>query len=140
MMPGWWTMIWDFSSGDAEKMHRARDEFLDALKVRVASDADYPACELIFVELVGNVARHAPGPVRVTLDWTRNAAMLHVEDRGPMFVPRALLPPNLFQTNGRGLFVVRALAGQIDVSPIDSHGKVVSVMLPVRIPAGCEAH
>jgi anti-sigma regulatory factor (Ser/Thr protein kinase) len=127
-------MLWAFNSGDAEKMHRARDEFLKALRFHGAKDIDYPACELIFAELVGNVARHAPGLVRVLLERKADTAVLHVVDHGPVFRLKPSLPRNIFQTDGRGLFLVSALAKSLNVTPLDERGKIVSAVLPVRMP------
>jgi anti-sigma regulatory factor (Ser/Thr protein kinase) len=49
--------------------------------------------ELIFGELLGNVVRHAPGPVEISFDVGSDAAILHVIDSGPEFpVNQAHLP------------------------------------------------
>lgn len=122
--------MWAFASADANKAHHAREQFMNALRLR-ATHADYTACETIFGELVGNVVRHAPGRIRILLDWTGNEAFLRVEDCGAAFVFDPHLPVDPLAESGRGLFLVSALAGGIDIEPLPS-GKAVRVLLPVR--------
>jgi anti-sigma regulatory factor (Ser/Thr protein kinase) len=102
-------MKWAFASEDAEKAHHARDQFMTALRLR-APNADYTACEMIFGELVGNVVRHAPGQIRILLDWTGDEALLYVEDGGASFNFNPHLPLDPLAESGRGLYLVSALA------------------------------
>ncbi len=125
-------MLWTFSSSDAKRATRAREQFLSALKLKGESDGDYNACETIFGELIGNVVRHAPGSIRVVLDWNYDEAILCVEDHGPVFQFNPSLPVNPLAESGRGLFLVSALAEHIDIEPILNNGKTVRVVLPIR--------
>jgi anti-sigma regulatory factor (Ser/Thr protein kinase) len=121
-------MIWAFSSSDAKKAHHAREQFLSALKLQTAAP-DLASCELIFGELIGNVVRHAPGRIRIVLDWSGNQARLCVEDTGPSFDFDPALPANPLEEHGRGLYIVRALAGHIDIEAFPK-GKSIRVTLP----------
>lgn len=123
-------MMWAFSSSDANKAHRAREQFLNALKLRAPESADYGSCEVIFGELVGNVVRHAPGHIRIVLDWNGDRALLSVEDSGASFHFDPALPANPFAENGRGLYLVSALAGHIDIEAFPQ-GKTIRVTLPL---------
>jgi anti-sigma regulatory factor (Ser/Thr protein kinase) len=127
-------VIWAFSSSDGAKAHRAREQFLDALRLRTPQAADCAACETIFGELVSNAVRHAPGAIRVALDWNGNKAILCVEDSGPVFDYDPALPVNVFAENGRGLYLIRALAGDIDIERF-AEGKAIRVVLPVSVYA-----
>lgn len=129
-----YAVIWAFSSSDANKAHRAREQFVGALKLRASPEADYSACELVFGELVGNVVRHAPGPIRIVLDWSGAQAILCVEDSGPLFRFDPTLPADPFAESGRGLYMVNTLAGKIDVEAFPE-GKSVRVILPLNARA-----
>jgi anti-sigma regulatory factor (Ser/Thr protein kinase) len=128
-------MMWAFSSADASKAQRAREQFVSALKLRGAVRGDYGACEAIFGELVGNVVRHAPGPIRIVLDWNGDDAVLCVEDSGPVFHFDPSLPVDPLAETGRGLFLVTALAQHVDIEPFPNDGKVIRVVLPIHARA-----
>lgn len=89
--------------------------------------------ELIFGELVGNVAQHARGPVYVELRRTRSDAVLCVHDDGSGFELNPSLPDEMCET-GRGLYLVSALAKRVTVKRREGRGASVTVTLPVRVP------
>lgn len=95
------------------------------------TNSDFAGAELIFGELISNVVRHAPGPVRVRLDWNGKKAVLSVHDEAQPFKPRFALPLDPMSESGRGLFIARALATSLDVTHIAGDGTKVSVGLPV---------
>lgn len=118
-------------SENARNAHRARAGFVAALKIRGAKDTDYSACEMIFGELVGNVVRHAAGAIEVRLEWFSDEAVLSVRDSGKMFEFDPMLPRDPLQENGRGLYIVCALAEHFDMESAAGGGKTVRVILPV---------
>ena len=102
-----------------------------ALRTAANATSDLAAAELIFGELIGNVVQHAPGPVRVRLDWSGEKAVLSVHDEHAPFTPRFTLPTDPMQENGRGLFIAHTLATSFDVTHISGDGTKVTVGLPV---------
>ncbi len=127
-------MVWAFSSSDANGAHEAREQFLNVLKQCAPAAADYSSCELIFGELVGNVVQHAPGRIQISLDWTGEQALLCVEDSGSLFHFDPALPADPLAETGRGLYIVSALAGAINIKQVPG-GKVIRVILPLTSAA-----
>ena len=122
---------WSFDARDAMSAHGARSSFLAALRAEGAPGGDYIGSEVIFGELIGNVVRHAPGPIDVTLDWAEREPVLHVIDRGPGFVREPKLPDPLSES-GRGLFIIDSLARSFEAAPIPGRGTHMIVRLPVE--------
>lgn len=120
---------WRFASDDAASANRARDSFVDYLRTRGTPPDRLQIAELVFGELVGNVVRHAPGPIEVALEFRDELATLSVRDTGPPFQPAPALPDDILSTSGRGLFLVAAYAAPPTVIPYGD-GKEVVVSLP----------
>jgi anti-sigma regulatory factor (Ser/Thr protein kinase) len=98
-----------------------------------ASDADLTSAELVINELLGNVARHTPGPAEVTLEWHDEQATIRITDRGRAFTPPdGSTRADLLDESGRGLFLVRCVAHDLRIERTAS-GNRVSVVLPVRV-------
>ncbi|MEA2663383.1 MAG: hypothetical protein QOI11_327 [Candidatus Eremiobacteraeota bacterium] len=123
---------WAFDARDAVAAHRARHEFAAEIVARAGSDADALTSELVFGELVGNVVRHADGTVKVILDWTGSAPVLHVIDDGPGFQHNPKLPADLLAESGRGLFLVSALTFDFQVTKRVGRGSHARTVLAVR--------
>lgn len=132
-------MWWSFAAADATEAEWLRSAFGAYLRARGAEDADYYSAELIFGELVGNVVRHAPGPIVVDVRWTGEAPVLSVTDRGPGFALRAALPQDVLAESGRGLFLVNAFSDGVTVEPNPGGGTRVSVVLRIRRKAQAPA-
>jgi anti-sigma regulatory factor (Ser/Thr protein kinase) len=124
-------MEWNFRSKSMRDARTSRAEFMRALRSDANAKSDLGAAELIFGELIGNVVQHAPGPVRVRLDWSGKKAVLSVHDEHAPFTPRFELPADPLQEHGRGLYIARALATSFDVTHISGDGTKVTVGLPV---------
>jgi anti-sigma regulatory factor (Ser/Thr protein kinase) len=93
-----------------------------------------PAAELVVNELIGNVARHTPGPAKLVLEWQDDSAIVRVCDGGKPFTPPAQSEPvELFSEDGRGLFLVRTVARELRVE-WTGEGNCVSAVLPVNGP------
>jgi anti-sigma regulatory factor (Ser/Thr protein kinase) len=125
-------MKWSFASNDAAASRAARKAFTSYLREQASADSDILSAELTFGELVGNAARHAPGPVVVAVEWKNGRAALSVHDEGPGFVPKITPPRDMMSESGRGLFIVARLASDLRVDDIANDGTRVSVTLPVR--------
>ncbi len=101
------------------------------LRADGSADSDFAAAEVIIGELVANVVRHAPGPVRFWIGWGGGDAKLVVQDSGPGFdLPRP--PAEAHQEGGRGLALVQAFAREVIVKHEPGVGTTIEVTLPVR--------
>jgi PAS domain S-box-containing protein len=119
---------WNFNVLDAKASQAARREFTEGLRKYGASSDAVHAAELVFGELLGNAARHAPGPVEVIADWTGQSPVLHVLDKGPGFTYVPALPRDVYAESGRGLYIISLLSDEFHVSrrlTVGSHARAV---------------
>ncbi len=72
--------------------------------------------ELVLGELIGNIARHAPGGLEVIVDLSSLSPVLHVIDEGPGFERAPMLPRDLLSESGRGLYIVSELTDEFSVA------------------------
>lgn len=91
---------------------------------------------LMVSELTTNAVVHAASAFAVTVCWNDERLRVEVAD-GSAAAPR-LQPPTLTEANGRGLFIVAALAHRWGVDHRDP-GKVVWFELVRHDPAGVAA-
>jgi anti-sigma regulatory factor (Ser/Thr protein kinase) len=115
---------------EAAVVRGAVRRFLELQADRDRSDLD--AAEQIVGELMANAIRHGAPPFGVCIDWDDDPPTLCIVDRGPGMRP--LYPvPEAQSEHGRGLLLVRALAGEVLVdSPAGGrNGTRVVVTLPV---------
>ena len=115
---------------DAALGHNARSIFRRYLEAHAAAGSDLYGAELIFGELIANVARHAPGELEARLSWIDGEAVLEVRDRGVGFVLDVALPEDDAE-NARGLFLVAAFGRDL-AQESDGSGSRTRVVLPVR--------
>jgi anti-sigma regulatory factor (Ser/Thr protein kinase) len=111
-LPGRWT----FNTNDADAARNSRHSFVAALRRRGVRGKHLDAAELVFGELLGNVARYAPGPIDIIFAWDEGPPVLHVLDRGPGFTLAPKLPSDMLSERGRGLFIVWSLAEDFNVT------------------------
>jgi serine phosphatase RsbU (regulator of sigma subunit)/anti-sigma regulatory factor (Ser/Thr protein kinase) len=127
---------WMFEAEDAIAAQRARAEFAAELRAHNAAEEDVYAAEIVFGELVGNVLRHAGGLIEALADWSGQAPVLHVRDRGPGFFYAPRLPHDPLAEGGRGLYIVAALTDDFNVTRIignGSHARAVIALNHHRI-------
>ena len=122
---------WHFETDDAGSAQHARSAFCKHLALHGLPAAVISRTELVFGELVGNVVRHAPGPIQIELTFETEQVVLAVRDRGSGFVSAGdELPLDPYTEGGRGLFIVRAFAGMSPViRPRLGGGSEVSVQI-----------
>lgn len=120
---------WAFDAENARAAHEARAELAAYLRERTSGAADIGAAELVFGELVGNVVRHAPGPIEVQVEWTGPQPVLHVIDRGRGFLRDPSLPIDMLSESGRGLYIVSQLADALRIERIAGYGNHVAAVL-----------
>ena len=133
-------MRWSFEAADAGRAYGVRRDLLMYLQSRAAHGSDFDAAALIFGELVGNVVRHAPGPIAVDIYWESDMAVLRVIDRGPGFEwdGNARLPDR-FAESGRGLFIAHSVARNLRVRRIPGNGTEATAWLPVLLSEAYKA-
>ncbi|HWT06284.1 MAG TPA: ATP-binding protein [Xanthomonadales bacterium] len=129
-------LAWRFHCEDAESARSARASFVEYLGRRGVKDEALAGAELVFGELLANAVRHAPGPIDISLSWEDLVPVLTVSDRGPGIREPAgtKLPEDVLSQAGRGLFLVRALAGDPNISQRSERGTEIAVPLLIVSP------
>ena len=123
---------WWFDADNAQAAHEARSQFVGHLREHADPDLDLESAELIFGELIGNVVRHAPGPIDVQLSWDGDYPVLHVTDRGRGFIRNPALPLDPLSESGRGLYIIALLAREVRVERIPGYGNHVAAELNIK--------
>lgn len=127
---------WTFDASEPKAAMRARRSFAAYLHETCSEDSDFVGAEMVFVELISNAFRHGRAPVRIWVECEVTQCVLTVQDRGPGFVPKdPRLPSDVLSENGRGLYLVNALARWVEIESRPKHGSVVRALLPVRLAA-----
>ncbi len=122
---------WNLCLADARAAIGARSQFVQFLQ-GVESDDDFiVTAELIFGELLGNVVRHAPGPIEISIDLSDDFMVLHVIDSGPLLRASGelRLPDDELSERGRGLYIVEQLAAELRFERNAGCGNHVSVTM-----------
>jgi anti-sigma regulatory factor (Ser/Thr protein kinase) len=128
------SMRWSFEAADAGKAYSVRFDLLAYLQTHASEGSDLEAAALIFGELVGNVVRHAPGPIALELYWDGDTAVLRVVDNGPGFDwSGAAALPEMFAECGRGLFIAHSVARRLQVRRVAGNGTEATAWLPVSL-------
>ena len=125
---------WSYVGDCIEGTRRVRPDVRRFLEKQAdAEHSDLDAAELVVGELVANAVRHGAPPFGVCIDWHDDPPMLCVVDRGRGMRP-VYPAPDLTSENGRGLLIVRSLAGEIvvDSTSAERDGTRVVVALPVH--------
>ncbi|HTV93810.1 MAG TPA: SpoIIE family protein phosphatase [Verrucomicrobiae bacterium] len=125
------TKTWTIDARSASAARRAKRAFLWRLGEFAPDGTDLSAPELIFGELVGNVARHTPGMAEITLEIDGDVALLHVCDDGPPIVHAVSRPEDLDE-GGRGLLLVESMARDLSIGRLPN-GNHVTVELPITL-------
>jgi signal transduction histidine kinase len=121
---------WSLVTADAHEKLRARLAIRRFLAADANERSDLDAAELIVGELIANAIRHAPGSVGIHVGWEGDEAVLVVSDRGPGIPPVRSVPDPL-GCSGRGLFIIQALAREVEIDAVPGYGSRVVVHLPV---------
>ena len=123
------TVGWRFSTDDAVTAERARPAFVAYLAGRGLAGDALGAAEAVFGELVGNVVRHAPGPIEVDLRSTARATCSRCATAARASRRRPRTFPDIFAESGRGLYLVSVLGSPPEVRRRPDGGAEVSVLL-----------
>jgi len=99
--------------------------------------ADRDTAELLTAELVANAVEHTAGdgPIELVVELMPTGCQVEVHDPDPappgnLTVPHQAAEPDLWQEDGRGLLLIRALSSSCGHRPTGS-GKAVWFRLPV---------
>jgi serine phosphatase RsbU (regulator of sigma subunit)/anti-sigma regulatory factor (Ser/Thr protein kinase)/CHASE3 domain sensor protein len=126
-------MHWTIDARSERSTRRIKRALLWQLGEMTDDDAQLPAVELIVNELLGNVARHTPGPAEVELEWNGETAIVRVSDRGrPFQLRNGAGRIELLAEDGRGLFLARSVALDLTVE-WTGDGNCVSATLPLKL-------
>lgn len=117
-------LTWEFASDDPMRALAERQAFTAALEFHAGSTIDSFTAAIVFAELVGNVVRHALGPIKITLAVDDVVAVLTVTDQGNGFDFNPTLPAALSES-GRGMFLVSQFASDVSVGRDDGTGHFV---------------
>ncbi len=121
---------WLFHAGDAADARGSRPSFALYLRACGVAPDDIALAELVFGELLGNVVRHAPGPVDIGFAWQGHHGRLRFADRGAGIAPRETVTPSPFAESGRGWLIIETLGITPAVSVRAGGGTEVVVDLP----------
>jgi anti-sigma regulatory factor (Ser/Thr protein kinase) len=124
---------WAFDAHDGEQARAVRQELVERLARHGVGDADRVMAELVYAELIGNVARYAPGQVELALDLSGEYAVLHVIDGGAGFQHNPRLPADALAESGRGLYIVSSIADEFSVTRCAGGGAHARAVLKGRL-------
>jgi hypothetical protein len=120
---------WRFGASDALAAEPARRRLRAWLETKTTGD--FVAAELIYGELIGNVVRHAPGPIDIDVTLDAERVRLVVQSSGPAVTVPPTLPASPLRECGRGLFIVDALGSGYATQALPIFGNQTIVDLPL---------
>ncbi len=122
-------MSWQFDSRDSRAAYRVREQVLQFLRELSSPEQELFEVKAVIGELIANAVEHAPGDVHLEVDWSGDRAVLRMRDHGPGFTAHASLPRDVMSEDGRGLYLISALADDLRASSHFDGGTEVSVRL-----------
>jgi anti-sigma regulatory factor (Ser/Thr protein kinase) len=122
-------MSWQFDSRDSRAAYRVREQILQFLRELSHPDQELFEVKAVIGELIANAVEHAPGDVHLEVDWSGDRAVLRMRDHGPGFTAHATLPRDMMSEDGRGLYLISALADDLRATSHFDGGAEVSVRL-----------
>jgi PAS domain S-box-containing protein len=124
---------WIFDVHDADAAVLVRRAFTQQLQAENISPEDIAMAELVFMELIGNVVRYAPGQVEIVVDWSGVIPVLHAIDHGPGFSHSPKLP-DLFAESGRGIYLIAMLTEEFEILKVPGGGSHACAVLLLGSP------
>ena len=126
---------WAFAVRDSSAAAEARQGIVRVLHQYGAREAEMNVSELVFSELLSNVIRYGSDDVEFALDISGDAPVLHALDRGPGFTYSARPPIDVLSEGGRGLFIVRSLTHDLNVTRRHDGGSHARAVLSFALRA-----
>lgn len=102
-------VCWTVTLDTAERAVDVRRQFVRFLREQAPHTAEFFDAELVFGELISNIARHEPGDARIVVDIVGDEAIVTVRGPSPSDEEDPALPEDLSE-NGRGLYLIRTLS------------------------------
>ncbi len=126
---------WNYDSRNSHGAHSLRREIARFIRSFDPTEEELFRAELIIGEVLANTVEHAPGAVRVDIDWTDTHPVVTVCDAGPGLLHRAAtLPADALNENGRGLFLIGSLALDVQIESQPEMGTTMRIVLPAARP------
>lgn len=124
---------WSYDSRNSHDAHALRREIAHFIRSFSPTEEELFRAELIVGELLANTVEHAPGVVRVDIDWTETHPVVTVSDAGPgLSRVTPALPVDALNENGRGLFLIGSLALDVHVEMQPELGTTMRIVLAAR--------
>lgn len=123
---------WVFHSSDAYSAQASRHELMAFIRHFIDSEEALFRTELIIGEALANTVEHAPGLVRIDVEWESDHAVMTIQDSGPGLRYSPDLPQEMLTERGRGLFLIGNLAQAVHVENPADGGTKMTVVLPSR--------
>ena len=121
---------WRFGAVDALQAETARQRLTAWLTERTRVETC--AAEIICGELIGNVVRHAPGPIDIDVGCSSDRVRIFVQSSGHPITLKARLPESILSESGRGLFIIESLGEDLRASALPVFGNQISVDFPLK--------
>lgn len=123
---------WTYDSRDPREATALRREIAAFMRLFSRREDELYVAEMIVGEALANTVEHAPGRVRVDVDWTNVHPVVTVADCGPgMGEPGVLLPSDPLSETGRGIYLIESLAKQVTVERSPASGTTLRIVLPL---------
>ena len=103
-------VCWTVTLDTAERAVTARRQFVQFLRRHTPKTTEYFDAELVFGELLSNIARHQPGPASILVDLIGDEAIVVVDGPSPAEDAEDPALPEDLSENGRGLYLIRTLS------------------------------
>lgn len=122
---------WSMVATEARQGARLRRAFREYLEHLGHPASDFDAAEMVYGELVGNCARHAPGEIRIAFRWDDSTLVVtEALDRLRMW---PFSPDDASaESTHHAYALINAFTGRIHVTRDPAGGTRASVVLPVR--------
>lgn len=123
---------WTYDSRDPREATTLRREIAAFMRLFSTREDELYAAEVVVGEALANTVEHAPGRVRVDIDWTQTHPVVTVADSGPgMSAPGAVLPADPLCETGRGIYLIESLAEGVTVEHLAALGTTLRIVLPI---------
>jgi PAS domain S-box-containing protein len=125
------TSPWSFQTANAHEAMSARKEVIGYLRRHIGDPSIITSAEVVFGELIGNVVRHAPGPVEIEVECKEHAIIMHVIDSGPEFTLTTDLPIDVLSESGRGIPLIRTMSDDLHLERISEYGNHIRATIRI---------
>jgi anti-sigma regulatory factor (Ser/Thr protein kinase) len=116
---------------DFESVARSRHEFRAWLSEHVSAANPLMEYELIFGELLTNAVRYGASPVHAMITLRPRELCITVEDWGKCFDLASLKNAKPLAEGGRGLEIVKRLAGRLSVEDGPNNPCTIVATMPI---------